>query len=167
MYTVMFHRTSGDREYGNSNNVFKVVYCETLPELYEYVRFESYEQERLSSEDLQFNKRRYYYGDHGFLVLKNGVVITADYNFIDSFIENDIQYDTNLDADVQSIYLEQQNGVNIYQLNKQTIFSYIYEEEQLYKDATYNRKKLILEEENENKEKQLLKELLKKYPDER
>lgn len=164
MYTVLFTRQAGgetEEYYGTSPSVFEVYYFNTEKEVKDYIVTETVYQEKIAHNDTVYNNRKYYYDTYSFAVLKDGVLISNDYNFECCFCEVKIP-DGEYDFNVYDLCVE---GVKQFDEYKNYLFKYINEEETAYKHALKKVTETRLLEEKERKEKEKLKELLKKYPD--
>lgn len=159
MYTIIFHRERYNQSY---NGALYVVNRKTEKEVHDYIRYMTFEQERLITEHERCNSERYHYGDYGFLVLKNGVAVYESNNFACSFDEytcDDFDYDNEIDC-----CSDLAKGCN-----QHNIFDHLYkqlaEEEKLFAKATYEHRVQKKKQEEIDKERTLLKQLLEKYPD--
>lgn len=164
MYTVIFHREASDRNGDLSPNVLKMRYCNSLNDVYNYVKLETFEQHRLEKEYKIYKGMSYYYGDYGFLVMKNGFAVEIDYSFIDGFREWDIPCSG--DNEISSMLIESRSdGGQLFRVIEEFKTNYVDIEEKLLKAAIVEDKETKQKEEQERKERKLLKVLMQKYPE--
>jgi len=171
MYTVIFHREKGSKEYDQSPSHLKFKYCESLKQVREYIHLESFNQKLLSSNDSYFKNRSYYYGDYGFLVMKDGVLVSNSYSFTDGF--DCFDYDLpHVIQDVEEVMKmnelideTENSSMNWFKNFNELKREFIIIEEKHYANAQKEHKEFLKAKEKENKEKELLKELIAKYPD--
>lgn len=159
MYTIIFARERTEDKY---NSAIHVECVQTEKEVHNFIRFKSFEQERLSMEAERFRGERYEYGDYGFLVIKNNEVVFECNHFCSIFDECDTPYQT--EGDFLECYQDQSKGVS----QAHTLYSHIHTleaEEKAYNKSIHSYREEIKKQAEIDKEKALLKKLLEKYPD--
>lgn len=169
MYTVLFHReheSSSESGSYDTPSVFNITYCTTLDEVRLYIQREIFEQLRLINEGIR--SRSYDYGDYGFAVMENGIVVDMQYAFSDSFGEWDISvaYSDTDDNTIGDMVAEADSSArSLYAKIEDFKLKYVYRAEREYELAMGLEKKRKEEEEKEAKEKKLLVALMAKYPE--
>jgi|AGFS01.1.fsa_nt_gi hypothetical protein len=164
MYTVLFHRERGDdnENYHASEGEFCMENFESLSEVERYVMLKTSQQEHMQRGDRIQNNRKYYYGTYGFAVLKNGVLISNDWNFEGSFNNCSMPSVEEIELDCNSIqYKAVQYVGDLYTFTN----NYIDIEEKYLAQAKKDEKERIRLAKKSTEERALLKELLAKYPD--
>lgn len=159
MYTIIFARERTEDKY---NSAIHVECVQTEKEVHNFIRFKTFEQERLSSEANRFRGERYEYGDYGFLVLQNNEVVYECSTFSSIFDECDTPYQT--EGDFMDCYQDQSKGVN----QAHDLYSMINKleaEEKAYNKSIHSYREEIKKQAEIAKEKDLLRKLLEKYPD--
>lgn len=159
MYTIIFARERTDDKY---NSEIHVECVQSEKEVHDFVRFKTFEQERLSGEAYRFRGERYEYGDYGFLVIKNGEVVFECNHFSSIFDECDTPLQT--EGDMLDCFQDQSKGVN----QADNLFSHINTleaEEKTYNKSLHSYREEVKKQAEIAKEKDLLRKLLEKYPD--
>lgn len=162
MYTLLFHREKGD---STDNNEFRIHFLKTEPEVHRAIRLLSFEQRRRDCEAQQTNRySSYYFGDYGFVVIKDGKTLFCNHGFTDAFDEYSIPPSPDDVDDEMDCHQTINQGVRQYD-NVLNELKKTMSEEKLHEAGVQEYKKELLRLETENKEKALLKSLLEKYPD--
>lgn len=158
MYTVIFAR---ERQESRYDGIIRVECFKTEKEVHDFVRIVTFNQLRENSNKLRYDGERYYYGDYGFLVLKNGETV-SDHNFslttdfVDIPCESE---DGMIDFHGDICHAVDQND------NLQSIIDGYEILERDYKYALLSNSSDVKRKKEIDSEKALLKELLEKYPE--
>lgn len=163
MYTVIYFREKSDNDGDDLCNIRSFPH---KADALKYLQTSSYHEERMRDEDRRYNNRRYFYGEYSFLVLKDGYTVYESSNF------NSIAFNMEIPPyhpdDDDRTEFDGYNAMRIgymHQVEMGVRYDMILTEETAYSESLtqYRREKKMKEE--EDKERKLLEELLKKYPD--
>lgn len=157
MYTVIFLRNRTQDTYNSAIHI--ECFC-TEKEVHNFIRFKTFQQERLESDAIRYRSERLLYGDYGYLVLKNGETI-FERNFEHSIDEYDIPPYSD---DFIECYQDCNVGVN-QNANLNLIYKNLDKVEKEYNISLQSYREEVKKQEEISKEKALLKILLEKYPD--
>lgn len=157
MYTVIYNR---ERHADVHDGIMHIESFSTEKEVRDFIRFKTFDQERLESEAYRFRGDRYVYGDYGFIVLKNGELLYERniYNTCDECIIPPLS-DNPMDCFQDQMAGVEQNSRLQFQIEE------LVKSEKDYATALSVHKEVLKKAEEIAKEKALLKSLLEKYPD--
>jgi len=157
MYTVIFLRERSQEQY---NGAIHVECFETEKEVRNFIRFKTFSQERSDSDANRYFGDRHYYGDYGFLVLKDGeTVYNSNFDCSMDEVEVPVWSDNRIDC-----YEDRAAGVN-QNARLNGIFHALEKVEKEYNESLQSYREEVKKQAEIAKEKALLKTLLEKYPD--